>query len=458
MSQASSTAQKPVNPLRVRDFRLLWIGESVSLLGDQFYLIALPWLVLQMTGNALALGTVLALASIPRALFMLIGGAFVDRFSPRSVMFASNLIRMILVGLLALLVLMGSIQLWMLYVLALAFGTADAFFFPAESAIVPALLDSDQLELGNTLTQGVATLSMFVGPALAGIVIAVLASSSTKATPDMAGIGVAFALDTLSFLASLVTLWIMHAHKSEEATEGSNVWNSIRAGLAYLWQNAILRSVFILLLAINLFVIGPFQVGVPVLAKRNLAEGAAAFGILVSAFGGGSLLEIILASVLPKPRPAWFGTVLLSVTGLLGIGLVLLVVSTSTPIVAVICLAMGTTMGYVNIKFMTWLQRRVPEQMMGRVMSLIMFASVGVAPVSSTLAGIILNVSLAGLFVGAGALMAAVALVSAAIPTVRRMGLEVAESEKKELIAAILRSTGEMSAVHSTASMPAIRL
>ena len=119
---------------------------------------------------------------------------------------------------------------------------------------------------------------------------------------------------------------------------------------------------------------------------------------------------------------------------------------------------MGTTMGYVNIKFMTWLQRRVPEQMMGRVMSLIMFASVGVAPVSSTLAGVILNVSLAGLFVGAGALMAAVALVSAAMPTVRRMGLEVAESEKKKSIAAILRSTGEMSAVHSTASMPAIRL
>ena len=244
MSQASSTAQKPVNPLRVRDFRLLWIGESVSLLGDQFYLIALPWLVLQMTGSALALGTVLALASIPRALFMLIGGAFVDRFSPRSVMFASNFIRMILVGLLALLVLIGSIQLWMLYVLALAFGTADAFFFPAESAIVPALLDSDQLELGNTLTQGVATLSMFVGPALAGIVIAVLASSSTKATPDMAGIGVAFALDTFSFLASLVTLWIMHTHNSVEGTEGSNVWDSIKAGLAYLWQNAILRSVF----------------------------------------------------------------------------------------------------------------------------------------------------------------------------------------------------------------------
>ena len=457
MSAAASSVQKPVHPLRVRDFRLLWIGESVSLLGDQFYLIALPWLVLQLTGNALALGTVLALASIPRALFMLIGGAFVDRFSPRAVMFASNLIRMLLVGLLALLVLTNSIQLWMLYVLALAFGTADAFYFPAESAMVPALLESDQLELGNTLTQGMATLSMFVGPALAGIVIAVLATSPTETTTSMTGIGVAFALDTLSFLASLGTLWVMHAHKSAAANEESNVWDSIKAGLAYLWQNNVLRSIFILLVAINLFVIGPFQVGVPVLAKRNLAEGAAAFGILVSAFGGGSLLGIILASVLPKPKPAWFGTVLLGVTGLLGVGLILLVVSTSTPVVALICLAMGTTMGYVNIKFMTWLQRRVAEQMMGRVMSLIMFASVGVAPVSSTLAGIILNVNLTGLFVGAGALMAAVAVVSIAMPSVRRMGLEATESEKKASIAAILRSTGEMPGVHSTASMPAIR-
>src|SRR5919197_4754758 len=88
-----ATAQKPASPLSVRNFRLLWIGEGISLLGDQFYLIALPWLVLQLTGSALALGTIMALASIPRALFMLVGGAFVDRFSPRTVMVASNAAR-----------------------------------------------------------------------------------------------------------------------------------------------------------------------------------------------------------------------------------------------------------------------------------------------------------------------------------------------------------------------------
>src|SRR3954447_8489850 len=103
--------KKPASPLSVRNFRLLWIGEGISLLGDQFYMIALPWLVLQLTGSALALGTVMALAGIPRALFMLIGGAFVDRFSPRSVMMMSNLARMVLVALLSVLVLTNAIRL-----------------------------------------------------------------------------------------------------------------------------------------------------------------------------------------------------------------------------------------------------------------------------------------------------------------------------------------------------------
>src|SRR6266508_1984760 len=97
--------QKPASPLSVRNFRLLWIGEGISLLGDQFYLIALPWLVLQLTGSALALGTILALASILRAVFMLGGGACVYRFAPRSVMMWLNISRFLLIALLSVLVL-----------------------------------------------------------------------------------------------------------------------------------------------------------------------------------------------------------------------------------------------------------------------------------------------------------------------------------------------------------------
>ena len=97
----SQRGASPLGLLRNHNFRLLWGGEAISLLGDQFYLIALPWLVLQLTGEALAVGVVLALAGVPRALFMLVGGALTDRFSPRAVMLASNLLRMVLVALLS---------------------------------------------------------------------------------------------------------------------------------------------------------------------------------------------------------------------------------------------------------------------------------------------------------------------------------------------------------------------
>src|SRR5262245_51338819 len=183
--------QKPASPLSMRNFRLLWIGEGISLLGDQFYLIALPWLVLQMTGSALALGTILALASIPRAVFMLIGGAFVDRYSPRNVMLGSNAARLALVALMAGLVLTGQMQLWMLYGFALAFGLADAFYYPAQSAIVPQVLPLEQLQAGNTMVQGTAQLSLFLGPVLAGGLIAVLgqgAASASAGAPDLRGI------------------------------------------------------------------------------------------------------------------------------------------------------------------------------------------------------------------------------------------------------------------------------
>ncbi len=176
--------------LRNRNFRLLWMGEGISLLGDQFYLIALPWLVLKLTGSPLAIGTVLALAAIPRALFMLVGGALTDRFSPRALMLCSNLGRFTLVASLAALTVTGQVQLWMLYAFALLFGLANAFFFPAQSAIIPKLLGTERLQTGNAIVQGTAQLSVFLGPVLAGTLIALLdGGGSEGAIPDTLGIG-----------------------------------------------------------------------------------------------------------------------------------------------------------------------------------------------------------------------------------------------------------------------------
>jgi MFS family permease len=185
-----------------------------------------------------------------------------------------------------------------------------------------------------------------------------------------------------------------------------------------------MRVIFILIAAVNLLILGPIFVGVPVLADTRLPEGAAAFGILVSAFGGGSLLGMGLAGILPKPGPRRLGPVMLIVTGMLGVGLALLGLVYSTTLAAMIGLIMGISYGYVLILFVTWLQNRTPTAMLGRIMSLLMFASMGLVPISMAVGGALIEINLTATLVGMGILMALLAVIAALNPAVRTMGVE----------------------------------
>ena len=417
-----TVSASPVSILRIRNFRMLWIGEGISLLGDQFYMIALPWLVLSLTGNALAVGTVMAMAGIPRALFMLVGGALTDRLTPRRLMINSNLARMILTGLLAALVLTNLIELWMLYALALLFGLADAFFFPAQTSIVPQLVGKDQLQQGNAIIQGTATLSLFVGPILAGATISWLDRGATHST---SGIALAFALDSLSFIASITMLSLMRIETTQAPVEktDSGVLASIREGVLYMWHDATLKVVFPITLGLNILINGPLAVGIPVVARTRFPEGAAAFGLIMSLFGGGALLGITLAGILPKPSKKLLGTVSLSVLSLMGIGLAVVGLAPTMYIAAAAALVMGSVNGYANIMLITWLQQKVAPEMTGRVMSLVMFAAVGLNPVSTALAGALIELNPMVLLVCAGILMTLFTL-AAAFSRAVRAGME----------------------------------
>lgn len=158
-------------PLIRRNFRILWIGETVSVLGDQFYFVALPWLALQLSDSGLVLGSLLMTSAIPRAALMLAGGVASDRFTSPTVMLASNIARCLIVLVMAVLVYAHATRMWHLYALAAAFGAFDAFFYPAYTSILPSLLEPAQLAAGNSLMQGSAQLTGLIGPATAGIVI-----------------------------------------------------------------------------------------------------------------------------------------------------------------------------------------------------------------------------------------------------------------------------------------------
>lgn len=414
--------------LQIRNFRLLWIGEGISLLGDQFQFIALPWLVLQLTGDGLAIGTVMALAGVPRAMFMLIGGALTDRFSPRQVMLASNGVRMVLVLGLALLLLSNVLSLWMVYVSALAFGLADAFFYPAQSSIIPRIVGKDQLQLANSVTQGTAQISLFAGPVLAGTLIAFMSRGSAR-SGNLEGIAVAFIVNALTFLVSVLTLGAMRV-AGEKAREGENegVLEAIMEGLRYVWNDTVLRTIFLLIAAANFLIAGPINVGIPLIADTRLAGGAAAYGIIMSAFGAGSLLGIGLAGALPRPPARLLGTVLLLVWSIMGLAMAPLGLLASTTVIAALMLAAGAANFYVVIIFTTWLQERAPETMLGRVMSLLMFASTGLLPISTAASGALLDLNMAWVFGAAGVTMTALVLLSMLNPTVRSMEAQVTQA------------------------------
>jgi len=403
-----------------RDFRLLWIGEGISVLGDHFYMIALPWLVLQLTGDSLAMGTVLALSAIPRALFMLVGGALTDRSSPRTLMLASNAIRFVLVSFLTVLVFSNQVEMWMLYTLAILFGIADAFFYPAQSSIVPQLVRKDYLQVANSLVQGTMMLTMLLGPALAGLLIAALGDGHSESA-NMQGIAAAFGLDALTFLISLLTLVFIKAPKNETDEVSENILESIRSGLNFVWNDPPLRAFFFVVAAVTFFFNGPFNIGIPLLADTRFPEGAVAYGTILSTWGAGSLVGMLLAGVLPRPNPKRMGTVLLSLVSVMGIGLAFLGVSTTMLFASTIGLVLGAVDGYINVFFVTWVQSRAPKAFIGRLMSLLMFSSIGLLPVSMALSGALSHVDVTLLLTISGGIVALLGLGMTLNPTVRAM-------------------------------------
>ncbi len=434
-AEAGTDAPKPARNslamlavLRIRNFRLLWVSSGIAMLGDSFYMIALPWLVLKLTGSAVAVGAVMATAGVPRALLMLVGGAVIDRFSPRAVLLISSLLRAALVGVLAYLVLTGVIQLWMLYLLAFTFGFVDAFSYPASAAMVPRLVERPLLQGANALLQGTGQLTMLTGPALAGGLIALLTQVDAQAagTPGAQGIGIAFGFNACTFLVSAIALSLMRMRgietQEDEDDQPSSMWHAIREGLVNVWNDATLRALFFVIAGINFLLVGPISVGIPVLADVRLAEGAAAFGIIMSCFGGGALVGTILAGVLPNPGPRRMGAIFIIFTTPIGLGLALLGGATTTSFAAAMTLVMGLAEGYVTVLFITWLQVRIPMAMLGRMMSLVMFASVGLQPLSMALTGPLIKLNMTALFIGAGSLMLIIAILSLLSPAVRAMG------------------------------------
>ncbi|MDZ7862006.1 MFS transporter [Acidovorax sp.] len=415
--------------LRDPNFRWLTAGSALTMLGDQFTLIALPWLVLQMTGDTLVLGTVLALMSVPRALFILIGGALVDRHSPKQVLMLTKFINLVLLALLSGLVLTGTLTLWMVYGLSLAIGLSTAFSIPAGTSLMPHVVARAQLQAANGISLGLRQLTMFLGPLLAGLLIALFGdggSSTAEARANATGIGIAFALDALSFgisawtLAQVRTLAAATPAASPAAPQA--VLASVAQGLVHFWRDAELRTCFLYWSAIALFIMGPIHIAVPVLASSTPALGAAAFGTMLGAHGAGTLAGMVASGMFPRLRVGSLGLTILVFDAIIGLLFIPMGMVSAVWQGAGLMLAIGLLGGFMQVRVFTWIQQRVPPALIGRAMGLFMFIFMGLAPISAAVTGWLMkSITLPQLFAASGGALVVLVALAFVLTPLRRV-------------------------------------
>jgi len=409
------------------------------MMGDYFMFVAMPFLVMNLTASRSAIGGIMAVGGIPRALFILFGGVFSDRFSPLPIMKMSRVVFCVLLAGMAGMILSHSVHLWMLYAFSVVMGTVGAFGMPASMAILPRLVGYDELPAANALTGSSYQLIQAIAPALVGYVVLYLSSeplglifngvwpaiADLPRTADMQGIGLAYAIDAFTVFVSMFALWAIRMGSDGDGhgmPARPGVLSSIREGFSYVWGDTSLRA-FMVYMAVTTFVaMGPQMVAMPVLAAEQLG-GVSSYGAMMSASGAGAVLGSLLAGVFTASNRA-LGVIMMAFAILRGIGTGLFAYIGTTFQAILIMGFMGLVMGYSSILFMTWIQRRVQMSILGRVMSLVMLAVMGLQPLSQAFTGWFIDTTgLIPLFLGIGAFLIVTGGLALLSRDIRRMGL-----------------------------------
>jgi len=393
----------PQHPLRERNFRMLWAGSGLSAVGDQFYLVALPWVVLQLTGSAVAVGTILMAVAIPRAMLMLFGGALTDRISARRILMSTASARTLLVTVIGCLLWWRVLHIWELYVLGFFFGVADAFAWPAATTLLPSLVKREQLVAANSVFQTTGQLTTIVAPAPAGLVIKAL------------GTAWAFFIDAISFLFIIAALWRLPDPPKVESAAKPPVWRSILDGIAYVRGDVPLGSLMLVAAMLNFCISGPMGVGLPYLVKTKFGS-AAAYGLVISAMAAGGLIGALLAGIIKIKRR---GLLLLGACVAISAGIASIGLLGHLWLIAAVLLLLGCSAGVANVHIAAWIQQRIEATVRGRVFSVLMLGNFGLIPVSLAVAGLMIAWNLKAMFLIAGVSMLLVTAFGASQKEVR---------------------------------------
>jgi MFS family permease len=355
--------------LKERPFRLLFLGQAVSLLGDGMVGVALAFAVLEETGSASDLGIVLAARTVPLVAFLLVGGVWADRLPRRALMVTTDLIRLAAHGAMAALLIAGEPGIWSIALLAAIAGAASAFFNPAISGIMPAVVSTERLQQANALRGLTEAVGRIAGPALAGVLVVGV------------GPGWALAVDAATFGVSAAFLVAipMPAHVPVEShsflADLRDGWDDFRSR-SWLWTT-VASTTFGNMLFAAYFVLGPL------VADRELG-GAGAWALIASAFGVGLLVGGVLLLHLDPHRPVLVATLAVAFYTL---PLAFLAIPAPAAVTAIGALLAGAGLAVANNLWETTQQRHVPPELLSRVSSYDWFGSLAAVPVGMLLWG-----------------------------------------------------------------------
>jgi MFS family permease len=389
-------------PLRHRDFRLLWSGMAISLVGDGIFLIAVAWETYVLWNAPAALSIVGIGMTVPTVLFLLVGGVLSDRHDRRMLMLWADIVRAAAVACLAALVFADALQLWQLVALVAVYGCGTAFFTPAFEAIVPDLLPARDLAAANSLDQFVRPIALrLLGPLLGGWLVA-------------AGAGLAFTVDAASFAASAVAVLVLRPRPQSSAEHGSH-GAAVREGFAFIRRRVWLWGTLVAAAAAYLVFLGPSEVLLPYMVKNELHASARDLGLVFAAGGVGAIGAAIWMGQRGHPRrdvTVMYATWTLATLAICGYGL-----ATAAWQLMAACLVFNALETAGTIVWATVKQRHVPSTMLGRVSSLDWLISIGLLPISFALtAPVAAAVGVRATLVGAGLVGAAFTLGALFLP------------------------------------------
>ncbi|MBF6600869.1 MAG: MFS transporter [Dehalococcoidia bacterium] len=371
----AAVAGETFRALRNRNYRLYFIGQSISLCGTWMQTIAQAWLVLELTNSKVALGTVTLLQFLPITIFVLFAGVIADRVPKRNFIVGTQTLAMIQALMLAALVWSGHIQLWHIYVLAVMLGVANAFEQPTRQAFVVEMVGRDDLMNAVTLNSGLFNTARLLGPAIGGFVIATV------------GVKVAFLLNGISFVPVIIGLLMMsmadlYGQARLRAVGRVNPLAEIREGLQYAFRTPAALLIVILVAIVGTFGYN-FTVVLPLVDKYVLNRGAAGLGFLTAAVGLGALISALsLASRKSATKYTLFAG---------GAAFSVLLGFVAFSQWYFVTLAFLLLLGVANTAFAatanTSLQLATPDHLRGRVMALYMLLFAGSTPIGGFLTG-----------------------------------------------------------------------